>query len=736
MPDLVRTARPTLGLAGLAAVTCALMVAGCASWIGTEPVHRNKIVDHYNRLAASVAQLDPHVQSPEEAPSLGVGRELIAPRPEDRWPLSLADALRLGLQNNTIIRQNAQFMSPNNPVMRSPDQVASVYDSVIQNAGVLFGSRGVDAALSDFDPRLTVTMKSGEDITVDNTTNLAPPGQLLDNNYTQVQSRLEQSLLSGGVIALNQNWNYGLSNQPQQLFNSAYTGVLGLEFRQPLWSGSGKFFTSVAGPANQRARGFSNVSQGIVVAHINKRLSEIDLQENLQNLAREIGDMYWDLYQNYQDYNAEHATAQVAKDLWDRMASREYQESGVDVAQAEDTYFEAKGREELALSNLYLTEGKFRRLLHLPIDDPRVIYPCDVPRENELELNRSMCLYEALVNRIELTRQKTNLHSLQLQLEAAKKLVAPKLDFISGYALNGFGNNFYSPHNNDVTGNDFNSAVSNLYTGKETSWSAGFEYSIPLWLRQERAQVRQLEFRILKAKMALAIQEDEIAHELNTVMMTIKRAQSISKIARSRLLAARKRVFAAQSAYEGGFKNADLYLRALTSQSQAQVAYARSITEYNKSLRDLLFRTGRLLPADGISIMGIDGLPLMSPANPELPFDQLEVPPSPADPNNSVEPVPDLPSPSGPDSPDGKPDAKPGPKPQKKPSVAETEGSILSASPASFDLSPPRLLEEGSPESSDELKMELPLKIPEEISDREDDSEDIVVPASGSLQTP
>lgn len=631
----------------------------------------------------------------------------------------------MGVENNTIVRQNAQFMSPNNPLMQSPDTVPSVYDPPIQNAGVIFGQRGVDAALSDFDPRMTVTVKSADDQTPENTTNLAPPGNVLDNNYGQFQSKLEQQFLSGGILTLNQNWNYSYTNQQAQLFNSSYTGVLGAEFRQPLWAGSGQSYTSIAGPITQRARGFSLVNQGIVVAHINQRLSEIDFLENLQNLAREIGDLYWDLYQNYQDYESEHETSTVAKALWDRMLSREVIEAGIEVAQAEDAYFESKAREEQALSTLYLTEGKLRRMLGLPIDDPRLIYPIDEPREDELHLNRAMCLYEALCNRTELTRQKTNLHSLQLQLTAARKLVNPRLDFVGGYALNGLGNNLYSSAANNQysfpNGTSeilpYNSALTNLWSARQTSWSAGVEYSIPLWLRQEKAQVRQLEFRILKARAALAFQEDEIAHELNSVLMTIKRAHSMSKLSHKRLQAARKRVLLAQAEYEAETKSNDLLLRALTSKTTAQVAYARNITEYNKSLRDLLYRTGHLLSADGVEIRGIDGLPLLPPPGPNNPFDH---PPKPTDPE--IPPSPNQKNPK----------EVPAPKPDLADKVR-----YQATFESTFDDAAPRLTNEAVEEDEQEIEHPIfiePLKIRHNYSklpnwDEEDEEE--ILPVSG-----
>ena len=618
MPDIVRTARQTRGIFCLWIIVCAWL-AGCASWRGTEPVIENKFVAHYNRLAEEMAAPDPTIQPHVPSPNMGEGRRLSAPNLEDRWPISLAEAVRLGIENNSVIRQNAQFMSPNNPILQGPDAVPSVFDPGIQNAGVLFGSRGVDAALSDFDPRLTSSMVWNRDENAQNNQFQFPPGNVLTNEGAQYQSRLDQQLLSGGVFGIYNNWNYALTNQPDQLFASTYTGQLGIDFRQPLWAGSGREFSAIAGPLDQRARGFSYVNQGIVIAHINKRLSEIDLQENLQNLVREIGDLYWDLYQNYQDYDSERKTSKVAKELWERAEGRSNIDPGIEEAQAEDAYYESKSREELALSNLFMTEARLRRLLGLSLDDSRMLFPSDEPREEEVTLSRATCLYEALVNRIELSRQKLNVQSLELQLIAAKKLVAPKLDFVAGYALNGFGDKFMHRNSSDSqsTNQGFNSATQAMFSGKETSWDFGFQYQLPLWLRQEKAQVRQLEFRIAKGRAALALQEDEIAHELNTVLMTIQRAHSMSKLTRKRLNAARRRVIAAESDYEAGNKSNDLALRAISSLTLAQAAYSKSISEYNKSLRDLLYRTGRILPADGVSLLGTDGLPIVPPLRDE-----------------------------------------------------------------------------------------------------------------------
>ncbi len=618
-----------------------VLVCGCAAWTSREPRVENHVVEYYRRVAERIEYSDAGAEPVSLPPSLGETRPLVEPTPEERWPISLAEAIRLGLQNNDIIRQNGQFLSPGNPILVNPDGVPSIFDVEIQNHGVLFGSRGVHAALSDFDPRLVTSMKWGREENAQNNGLLSggiPPGGTLAEENAAFQSRLEQPLLSGGTFAISQNWNYSLNNQSSvaRLFQSAYIGSLGAEYRQPLWSGAGREFNAIAGPASQRARGFSYVNQGIVIAQINRRISEIDFEETLQNLVREIGDLYWDLHLAWQEYLAEQSTAEASQKLWDEVQAKFRADlvGGAEEAQAEDASHEAVARRDLALSTFFQTEARMRRLLGLPIDDGRLLVTSDPPRDTAVDHNRATCLFEAYVNRLELRRQKTNIQSLELQLAAAKNLAHPRLDFVAGYRLNGFGDKLIANSTADgKTTEGFNSAYAALFRGHQTSWDLGFEYSIPLWMRSERAQVRQLELRLLKARTALAAQENEIARELNAVFQTLQRWQHSAQTYDRRRLAAGRRVEAASSEYrDAGRTGVDPLVRAEISQTQAEIAYHRSLAEYNKALRDLLYRTGRLLQEDGIQLRTPDGLPTTLPT-PTLPFD---LPP----------PGPDLPPPA------------------------------------------------------------------------------------------
>ncbi len=616
---------------------CLLMIpalvatCGCAAWRGTEPLVDNPVVEHYRRIAERVAFPEHQFEEVRPQPSLGESRPLVAPRPEELWHLSLAEAVRLALQNNQIIRQNAQFLSPQNPVLANPDGVPSIFDASIQNFGVIFGSRGTHGALSDFDPRFTATMTAARDETGQNITS-TQTGPVLAKNTDQAQMQLTQQLLSGGVFTLTHNWDYSDTNQTAQLFPSWYSGSLGAQITQPLWSGAGREVTSIAGPVTQQARGFSYVNQGVVIARINNRIAEIDVEENLQNLVREIGDVYWDLYRAHHEFESERATADVTKKMWEELHGKFQADliGEADDAQAEDAYYEAAARQEQALSGLLQTETRLRRLLGLPITDGRFLSPIDEPVAAEIRPNRTQCLYEALTNRLELRRQKTNLHSLELQLTAARNIANPSLNLVAGYNLNGFGQNLASGGTADGrTQEGFNNAYASLFRGKETSWNVGLQYSMPLWLRGQRAQVHQLEFRIVKARLTLATQEDEIARELYTVLQTIQRWNSSVQTNHRRVLAARRRAAAVLAEHRDADRTPiDPVLRAEVSVNQATIAYYGSLSEYNKSLREMHYRMGRILPAHGIELLDCDGVQVHPPSNPML----EAVPASPAAP--------------------------------------------------------------------------------------------------------
>lgn len=228
-----------------------VLVIGCQATKPEEPGFRDFLAAHLHHTLKNLELPETREVQASSLPSLGMTKQFKPPEEQDLWRMSLFEVVLEGLKNSQIVRQNGQFLSVSNSLMDSPDTAPSIFDADIQNNGVLFGSRGTPAAISDFDPKLLTSIQYGRDATVPNNQFLGgglPPGATLYDESVKTQTRLEQTLAAGGTIAIAQNWSYDDSNLVNRLFPTAFTGDLGFEFRQPLWAGAGEEYTAIAGP--------------------------------------------------------------------------------------------------------------------------------------------------------------------------------------------------------------------------------------------------------------------------------------------------------------------------------------------------------------------------------------------------------------------------------------------------------------------------------------------------------
>src|SRR4029077_15374082 len=64
---------------------------------------------------------------------------------DEIWDLSLAEAIHLALVNNKILRVRGDYRTPGSQIMANGALVPSTFDPAIQDSGVLFGGKGVEA---------------------------------------------------------------------------------------------------------------------------------------------------------------------------------------------------------------------------------------------------------------------------------------------------------------------------------------------------------------------------------------------------------------------------------------------------------------------------------------------------------------------------------------------------------------------------------------------------------------
>ena len=568
--------RHFLLIAPLAGFLLLLLSAGCTGSSLTvsdlqypiDPVDARHSKDHNTAIEYPLIdnETSPVVSSAIEPRSL-------ARRQEDQVrDFSLHDAIFTALSQNRVIESSALGGIGAARVLTAPQTVPSVYDSAIQETGVLFGRRGLEAALSDFDTRWGTQLNMNSGDTADFSTGL------------------QKSLASGGSVSLFHNWNYAAGS------DADYSGQNGAQLRQPLLAGAGTEFTRVAGPVRPGFGAIAGVSQGVVIARINQDITLADFELSVRDALRDIENSYWDLYLAYRVYDANAAAHNSAH----RTAEVLYYEvqlgktDPADLHQAQDRFFQTRAQLELALNDLYSAEAALRRLIGLPMNDGEVLRPSTEPVLEQLSPDWETAANDGLAQRIELRRQKWQIRSLKLQLDAARSLVRPQLDAVGSYAVMGNGDAMLSQSSDSVYGS--------MTADDLDTWSMGLEMSLPVGLRQSRSQSRNYELQLAKANAVLAAQEQSVAHDIATAIQDLAAAWAASQSNLRRIRAAENHVAVRTIQFEKGTKTSDLMLRAQASLADAEVAYHQQLVNYNKAITNFHLATGNLLTVNGVKL--------------------------------------------------------------------------------------------------------------------------------------
>lgn len=577
-------------------------------------------LEYYKGVATQIDYTHVGQEQDNRAATSEPPRSIRHPREDEIMDITLSEAIQRALSNSEVIRDRGQFLSPANAILNSPQQAPSVFDPAIQDTGILLGNRGVAAALSDFDANLTVNQLWGRNEQIQNNQfssgGLEPGGTLTEDSAT-FQARLEKQMTTGGIFSLNHNVNYTLNNLnpniSNRLFGSFYTGNVQAQYRHPLLAGNGVEFNRIAGPLASNPLRVSGVNQGVVIARINNDISIADFEGSVRNLLKDVEDLYWELSLAYRAYDAEIVARNSNLRVWRQTKIKLEIKGDSDIAahaQAEEAFFSSRSRAEDALARIYSTEAELRRLMGMTVNDGYILRPVDEPATAEFLPDWHISLAEALTNRLELRRQKWTIKSLELQVKAARTLTRPRLDFVSAYQVNMFGDTLLSQLDNDQrdTVQGLNSAYETLTQGDQTGWNLGFEMTMPIGFRTAHSQVRNLELQLTKARTMLSAQELEVSHELAQAFQELDRAYQTAQTNFNRRRSAELLVKPLQNLVElgivtqNGENNVDRLLRAQVGLAQAEVDYYRSLVAYNQAITSIHFRKGSLLEFNNVAL--------------------------------------------------------------------------------------------------------------------------------------
>ncbi|WP_171182602.1 TolC family protein [Alienimonas chondri] len=561
------------------------------------------------------------------------------------WDLPLDAAVKIALENSEILRTvaprgNATGTGFQTAALANPDGTPSLFDPAIAQTGVLFGNRGVEAALADFDANFTSSLLFSRDETLGNNAGFGnfggtaagvgaaalTPGETVTNS-SAYQAQLGKTLATGGSVAAFGNINYLDTDPSFGVFPNSYDSNVGLRFNQPLLAGSGVEYTRIAGPRNPNFSAITGVNQGVIIARINEDINLLTFEQNVRDLVKSTEDAYWNLYNAYRQYDtrltARNSALRTWRDLRDRreiedLRSDELGESQFEdedalrtiafqtqqsdgnttpaqLAQAENQYFQQKSLATQALNDIYAAEAELRRVMVLPVNDGRVIRPATEPITAEFVPDWHASLAEALCHRPELRQQKFRIKSLEYQLTAARSLTRPSLNFTSQVQVNGFGDDLIADEGDS-------SAFGTLADGDQTGWQLGLEYSAPIGFRQANLQVRNLEYRLTKARKVLAAQELDVSHQLADAFQQVALRHATATNFFNQIGAAQERVRILDAQRSEGALRTDFLLRAQTDLAAAEGAYFQEIVAYNQAQALLQLTKGTLLDANGVQL--------------------------------------------------------------------------------------------------------------------------------------
>jgi outer membrane protein TolC len=542
------------------------------------------------------------------------------------WDLSLAEAIHLALMNNRIARTRNEFLSPGNPLLQNPEGVGSVYDPAIRETGFLFGNRGVESALSAFDPLLQASLTFGNNATIQNnpiTSGGIPAGRTLNQDTAAANASITKNLSYGATVAATQTWNYSDSNQPFQLFPSVYTGNITFNYTQNLLAGGGTEFNRIAGPLGNNIQGVSGLNQGVIISRINTDITLTDFQAQIRNMVHDVEDLYWDLYLAYRNYDSLVTARNAALKIWQsvnaKLGSGLTGGGKAEEAQARETYFEARARTEAALAGpaggggdqgIYGLELQLRRICGLPANDGRIIRPSDEPSLAKVMYNWEVSLATAIARREELRKQRWLIKSVELQLRAAENLARPQLNFVSSYQINGFGQRLFGDNGPPgSTGAQLTNYNRVLYAADQTGWNLGVQFSLPIGLRNAVATVRNTELRLVKAHAVLDAQEIEIGNEVSSAFQKLDFLYQNIQTNYNRREAAAENLAAVKADFDVDRKPLDLYLQAQNRLTIAEITFYRSLVEYTKAQAELQMRQGTLLEYNNVYLAERESVP-------------------------------------------------------------------------------------------------------------------------------
>ena len=568
-----------------------LAIAGCSS---SSPfyLHERDELAYYLDRATEIEYPDVYQARLEDVDQAQAPITLSNPEFHESWELSLQEAIHTSLHNSKVIR-NLGSVTPfgfADGLTGRTVGSTTVYDPAIFETDP---QAGVEAALANFDAEFTTSVfwqKTDRPQNV-NSTSFGFIPVFYQQDQGQFEAAISKQSASGTRFTFRNQTIYDRNNRGfgRALPSDWYT-ALEMEVNQPLLRGRGTQYNRIP----------------VMLARINTDVSLAQFESSVRNLVMDIENTYWDLYTAYRNLEASKIARDSAQATW-KIAFEKFKgkvETAQAEAQAQEQYFFFRAQVETAWRDLLNVETRLRWLMGLTTTDGRIIRPADEPVQARVEFEWQEIHEEALLRSTELRQQKWAIKRRELELLAARHQLLPEVNLVALYRWLGFGDDLAAANRR---GKNFvapgSMAWDELTEGNYQEVRLGLDFRPPrLGARREMAAVRNAQLQIARERARLEDMELNTTHLLTTAVRNLDYNRRQAQTHFNRWATAQKEVESATALYRAGKATLDLVLEAQRRRAQAQSDYYRALGEHTKSIADVHFRKGTLLPYNEIHL--------------------------------------------------------------------------------------------------------------------------------------
>jgi outer membrane protein TolC len=480
--------------------------------------------------------------------------------------LSLDDAIRICLENDRVIR-----------VLAGVGAVSSgqtIYDVAITNTAV-------DQEQARFDPFLEVN-NNWDHLDLPSATFVDPDNPVDSIIFGRTTNRYRLDAAVTKDNPLGGTWRFGV-DATQSFFkpgvfplNPETTSSADISYTQPLLKGFGR-------PANLAP---------IVLARLDTERSFFQLKGAVQEQVRGVIEAYWNLVAARVAVLAtENQVRQLEFNL--RFADAQFRvgrRNNADPAQARTSLALFKSSLIAAKNNVLQSEAALRNLLGLPPWDRAELVPTTEPTPERYLADWGELTELAAQRRPDLVELKLILEADEQQLILANNNALPQLNAVGLYRWNGLSGEM--PNGNGISTD-----------GQFADWTLGVNFSVPLGLRRERAQLRQRELILARDWANLEQGLHAASHNLATAIRSLDVAYEQYLAQREARAAAEENVKTQFGIFETGFQESFNFLNvllAITDLGNAIRDEAAALSSYNTLLAELELQSGTILETHGI----------------------------------------------------------------------------------------------------------------------------------------